>query len=139
MPHSRITDTGGGLKRVVWKNKEKLVEIHLRKGKETPEDKVGLLQEAAILSQFKHPNIIGYYGILVDGLQVSRACSYNYRDYPCVTYCNSKELVLYKDVYTVCLHFSIQLTSTSGCGYSTHFHQWKHVVKLNSGVCLCVL
>ena len=116
MPHSRITDAGGGLKRVVWKNKEKLVEIHLRKGKETPEDKVGLLQEAAILSQFKHPNIIGYYGILVDGLQVSRACSYNYRDYSCVTYCNSKELVLYKDVYSV---FTLQ--------YSTHFHQWMWV------------
>ena len=33
------------------------------------------LQEATILSQLKHPNIITFYGIVVDGMQVGmRAC-----------------------------------------------------------------
>ena len=36
-----------------------------------PEDKVKFLQEAAIMAQFKHPNVIQLYGIVTDGEPVN--------------------------------------------------------------------
>ena len=35
------------------------------------DDKVKFLQEAAIMAQFKHPNVIQLYGIVTDGQPVS--------------------------------------------------------------------
>ena len=37
------------------------------------DDKVKFLQEAAIMAQFKHPNVIQLYGIVTDGQPVSFA------------------------------------------------------------------
>lgn len=61
------------MQKTVWRHKEQLIDIHLRRGEDSEEDKIKYLQEAAILVQFKHPNVIGFYGILVDGLQVMHA------------------------------------------------------------------
>ena len=35
-----------------------------------PSDRVKFLQEAAIMAQFRHPNVIRLYGIVNDGPQV---------------------------------------------------------------------
>lgn len=34
-------------------------------------DKVRFLQEAAIMAQFKHPNVVGLYGVVKDKFSVS--------------------------------------------------------------------
>ena len=34
------------------------------------EDRVKFLQEAAIMGQFKHPNLVSMYGVVTDGEQV---------------------------------------------------------------------
>ena len=39
-----------------------------------PEDKIKFLQEAAIMVQFKHPNVIQLYGIVTDGEPVGMQC-----------------------------------------------------------------
>ena len=38
------------------------------------DDKVKFLQEAAIMAQFKHPNVIQLYGIVTDGQPVGCVC-----------------------------------------------------------------
>ena len=35
------------------------------------EDKIKFLQEAAIMGQFKHPNVVEMYGVITDGEPVS--------------------------------------------------------------------
>ncbi len=35
------------------------------------EDKVKFLQEAAIMGQFSHPNVVRFYGIVIEGEPVS--------------------------------------------------------------------
>ena len=35
------------------------------------EDRVKFLQEAAIMGQFKHPNVVTVYGVVTDGEPVS--------------------------------------------------------------------
>ena len=38
----------------------------------TQSDKVRFLQEAAIMAQFKHPNVVKMYGVVKDGTSVSQ-------------------------------------------------------------------
>ena len=40
------------------------------------EDRVKFLQEAAIMGQFKHPNVVEMYGVVTDGEPVSDTRSY---------------------------------------------------------------
>ncbi len=35
------------------------------------DDKIKFLQEAAIMGQFKHPNVVEMYGVITDGEPVS--------------------------------------------------------------------
>ena len=39
------------------------------------QDKVKFLQEAAIMGQFKHPNVVDMYGVVTEGEPVSFVCS----------------------------------------------------------------
>ena len=39
--------------------------------KTSEEDKVKFLQEAAIMAQFRHPNVIMLYGMIINGNPVS--------------------------------------------------------------------
>ncbi len=55
----------------MWRKEEKEIAVHLRQSDSSEDEKIKFLQEAAILVQFKHPNVITFYGVLVDGLQVS--------------------------------------------------------------------
>ena len=52
----------------VWRSKNGNIPIHFRIAIE--DDRMKSLQEAAIMAQLKHPNIVSYYGVLKDGLQV---------------------------------------------------------------------
>lgn len=45
------------------------VRVHLKRSR--GQDRLLFLQEAATLAQFNHPNIITFYGIVVDDLQVA--------------------------------------------------------------------
>ncbi len=40
------------------------------------EDRVRFLQEAAIMGQFRHPNIVNMYGVITDGETVSYMLSH---------------------------------------------------------------
>ena len=42
------------------------------------EDRVKFLQEAAIMGQFKHPNVVTMYGVVKKGEPVSLAFGRNY-------------------------------------------------------------
>ena len=53
----------------MWKKGEDLVKVHLRKS--SAEKKMKFLEEAATMAQFKHPNIILFYGILNDISEVN--------------------------------------------------------------------
>ena len=59
----------GDVLRGVWRGssgfKKDVAVKTLREGA-TDEDRLGLLQEAAIMAQFRHPNLTALYGVSVD-------------------------------------------------------------------------
>ena len=58
----------------VWlkdKTKERLVAIKKLKRDADNEDKVKFLQEAAIMGQFRHPNVVNLMGVVTVGEPVS--------------------------------------------------------------------
>ena len=60
--------------RGVWLSPTKReVEVAVKTLKEGSgeEDRVKFLQEAAIMGQFKHPNVVEMYGVIKDGEPVS--------------------------------------------------------------------
>ena len=60
-----------------WTNYGRMKEVAvktLNSSSAKPEDKIKFLQEAAIMAQFKHPNVIQLYGIVTDGEPVSMQC-----------------------------------------------------------------
>lgn len=52
---------------------ETMMEVAIKTLKEgaSQEDKVKFLQEAAIMGQFSHPNIVQLYGVVTEGEPVS--------------------------------------------------------------------
>ncbi len=56
----------GSVEQGVWKSQgTKPVDVALKSLTETSEeDRVKFLQEAAIMAQFKHPNVIMFYGVI---------------------------------------------------------------------------
>lgn len=65
----RVVGYKGKFNKGRWKSYGKIIDTHLKRGA----DKMDFLQEAATLSHLKHPNIVTFYGIVVDGAQV-RPC-----------------------------------------------------------------
>ena len=58
----------------VWLSPDGEVEVAvktLKKGSDE-QDRVKFLQEAAIMGQFKHPNVVTMYGVVTEGEPVSR-------------------------------------------------------------------
>ena len=55
-----------------WRSSDYSVEVALKtlSGEEGPEGRRKLLQEAAIMSQFRHPNVVKLYGVVSDDQQV---------------------------------------------------------------------
>ncbi|KAL5475523.1 hypothetical protein EMCRGX_G025350 [Ephydatia muelleri] len=63
----------GGVQIAVWNGPKGKCEVAIKTlnpSSMKPEDKIKFLQEAAIMAQFKHPNVIQLYGIVTDGEQV---------------------------------------------------------------------
>ena len=60
----------GNVEKGVWQTKE--VALKTLKTDSIMEDKVKFLQEAAIMAQFKHPNIVTLHGVVSDKQPVSR-------------------------------------------------------------------
>ena len=62
----------GNVEKGVWKGKGDLeVALKTLKAGYDDEDKVKFLQEAAIMAQFRHPNIVLFYGVVNDKELVS--------------------------------------------------------------------
>ena len=60
--------------KAVWKRNEGMemeVAVKQLKKKATEEDRIKLLQEAFILSQFSHTNIVKLYGVVVEKRKVT--------------------------------------------------------------------
>ena len=60
----------GNVEKGTWQNKE--VALKTLKTGSIDEDKVKFLQEAAIMAQFRHPNIVTLHGVVSDKEPVSR-------------------------------------------------------------------
>ena len=57
----------------VWERSHDNMEVAVKTLKEgtSDDDKVKFLQEAAIMGQFKHPNVVTMYGVVTNGEPVS--------------------------------------------------------------------
>ena len=66
----------GSVARAYWKRRSGVVEVAVKSmpAEHTDtEDRVKLLQEAAMMGQFRHPNVVQLHGIVTDGTSVSYA------------------------------------------------------------------
>ena len=57
-----------------WKNESQEIPVALKtlKKKSSERDKVKFLQEAMIMAQFRHPNVVILYGIVTEGEPVNQ-------------------------------------------------------------------
>ena len=71
------------------KSGEKIdVAIKTLKEAASMKDKIKFLQEAAIMGQFSHPNVVKLYGIVTKGEPVSAIYSSHYNDYTVIHFWN---------------------------------------------------
>ena len=68
----------GSVEQGVWKRQgTRPVDVALKSlNKTSEEDKVKFLQEAAIMAQFRHPNVVMLYGVVITEDPVS--CKFNH-------------------------------------------------------------
>ena len=71
---NRVTDVLGDgqfgtVRKGVWRSKAGPLDVAVKTLKSGSEerDKVKFLQEAAIMAQFKHPNVVSLYGVVSNG------------------------------------------------------------------------
>ena len=57
----------GGVQIGIWNGSSEVAVKTLNPTVTQPDAKVKFLQEAAIMAQFRHPNVIQLYGIVTDG------------------------------------------------------------------------
>lgn len=59
----------------MWNDRTKTISVALKllKHGSSETDKVKFLQEAAIMAQFKHPNVVSLYGVVSNGESVSNS------------------------------------------------------------------
>ena len=70
----------GDVHRGVWRNSHTITDVALKTlnpSTSSSEAKLKLLQEAAVMAQFRHPNVIKLYGMFIMGKNVSIA-GYSY-------------------------------------------------------------
>ena len=62
------------VEKAVWSRSHSIIEVAVKTlhNDASPTDKLKLLQEGAITSQFRHPNVISLYGIITDNNKVWR-------------------------------------------------------------------
>ena len=68
----------GSVSKGVWHSHEGPVEVAIKtlKTKSSDEERVKFLQEAAIMGQFHHPNIVKLHGVVTVGEPVSMAMTF---------------------------------------------------------------
>ena len=93
---SRIAERLGGgefgdVVRGYWKAADYSVGVALKtlSGEQGQEGRRKLLQEAAIMSQFKHPNVVQLYGVVNDDQQVRTRIFSRSAMFPSSTSCTS--------------------------------------------------
>ena len=66
----------GIVKRGVWKSPNGPVDVAVKtlKSGSGQDDKVKFLQEAAIMGQFLHPNVVKLFGVVISGEPVRHDC-----------------------------------------------------------------
>lgn len=71
----------GFVEKGVWRDGTKMIPVALKllKHGSSETDKVKFLKEAAIMAQFKHPNVVSLYGVVSNGESVSN-------DSTCISY-----------------------------------------------------
>ena len=64
----------------VWQTNNSEVDVAVKTLKEgaAKEDRVKFLQEAAIMAQFKHPNVVTMHGVVTEGEPVRDILSFEY-------------------------------------------------------------
>ena len=70
----------GYVKRGVWRNGTQRIDVALKllNADSSEEDKVRFLQEAAIMVQFKHPNVLFLYGVVSKTKPVGKTVKYSH-------------------------------------------------------------
>ena len=63
--------TFGIVSRALWKESHTAVAVKILKNSSSEGDKVRFLQEAAIMGQFHHPNVVKLHGVVTTGEPVS--------------------------------------------------------------------
>lgn len=64
----------GSVAKAYWKKKDREVNVAVKSvpvGHTDSEERVKLLQEAAMMGQFRHPNVVQLHGIVTAGTSVS--------------------------------------------------------------------
>ena len=61
------------VEKAVWSRKDGIIEVAVKTlySDALPAEKLKLLQEGAMMSQFRHPNVVFLYGIITENNQVS--------------------------------------------------------------------
>ena len=70
----------------MWRNGARSIQVAIKFLKEeaSEADKVKFLQEAAIMAQFKHPNVVSLYGVVTQGKPVSEVYCDNINPFHCI-------------------------------------------------------
>ena len=68
----------GSVEKGVWHSPEKYIDVALKTLRDdaSEEEKVKFLQEAAIMGQFHHPNIVKLHGVVTVGEPVSESYAF---------------------------------------------------------------
>lgn len=61
----------GNVEKGIWKDSTNKAVVVAVKSLASEENKVKFLQEAVIMGQFSHPNIVNLYGVVTSGVPVS--------------------------------------------------------------------
>ena len=78
----------GAVYKGIWDSKNGIVNVAIKSMKKDAqkEEQLKFLQEAAIMGQFKHPNIVGLYGVI----PYSRSSNCVSPDQICLSFSSSK-------------------------------------------------
>ena len=103
----------------VWVSPNGEVEVAVKTLKEGSgeEDRVKFLQEAAIMGQFKHPNVVEMYGVVTQGKPVSSVAN------ACIAPSEKTDRIIrVLSDCTYVTHSTEQLPGISGMEQYSHMH-----------------
>ena len=99
----------GNVEKGIWKDSTNKAVVVAVKSLASEENKVKFLQEAAIMGQFSHPNIVNLYGVVTSGVPVSSDVMFPLLLVTWEYACTSDSLLSYRS----CWYLSLSLRETS--------------------------